>query len=54
MTVVPLLLQVAALVSEVLAAFALFPNSKVAWGWLGLALWFLSLMIGAVPLHQAQ
>lgn len=50
---VPFFLQVAALVFTIFAAFGLFPNAKVSWGWLGFAFWILSFMIGALALHQA-
>jgi hypothetical protein len=28
-------------------AFGVFPNPRVSWGWLGLALWLSSLLIGS-------
>jgi hypothetical protein len=48
------ILQVLALVFMVFAAFNLFPNSKVSWGWFALALWFLSFMIAGFGLHPAE
>ena len=48
------LLQILALVFMVFAAFNLFPNSRVAWGWLSLAVWFLSFMIVGFGLHPAE
>ena len=53
MNIFPLLLQIAALVCVIFAAFGLFPT-KVQWGWLGLAFWFLSFMLGGIWLHQAS
>jgi len=31
-------------------AFRVFPNPRVSWGWLGLALWLASLLIGTARL----
>lgn len=53
MTIIPFLLQIAALVCLLFATFALFP-SKVSWGWAGMFLWLLSLMVSAVNLHPVQ
>ena len=47
-------LQILALVFMTIAAFNLFPNSKVSWGWFALALWILSFMIGGFALHPAE
>ena len=52
MTILPLLLQIAALVCLVCAAIGI--PSRIGLGWLGLALWLLSLMVGYVPLHEAH
>ena len=54
MTIIPFLLQIAALVCLVFATFGLFPTSKLAWGWAGLFLWLLSLMVTAVQLHPIE
>lgn len=48
-----LILQLLALVSLLGAAFGVLPW-RVSWGWLGLALWLLSLMLGGVALHEAH
>jgi hypothetical protein len=53
MNIVPLILQVIALLCLFFAAFNLFtaaPNKPV-WGWLGMALWLLSLMVSGITLH---
>lgn len=54
MNVIPLLLQIAALASLIFAAFGLFPSPKVNWGWAGMFLWLLSLMVSVIQLHPAQ
>lgn len=48
-------IQLAALVFLFFAAFNLFPRptGKPSWGWLGMFLWLLSLMLGAFILHTA-
>lgn len=53
MTIIPFLMQIAALVCLLFAAFGLFP-AKVAWGWAGMFLWLLSLMVSMVQLHPIQ
>lgn len=57
MSIVPLLLQITALVCFLIAFF----NGQVpktapkSWGWMGLFLWLLSLMLGgAVVLHATS
>ncbi len=49
MNVVPLILQIAALFCLAFAAFNLFqtPPNKPVWGWLGMFLFVLSLMLTA-------
>jgi hypothetical protein len=37
-----------AFVLALMEAFRVFPNPRVSWGWLGIALWFASLLIGFV------
>lgn len=54
MAILPFLLQLIALVCLIFATFGLFPNSKVAWGWAGMFLWLLSLMVSVIQLHPAQ
>ena len=54
MNVLPLMLQIIALICLIAAAVGLWPTSKVQWGWLGMALWLFSLMIGGVVLHQVS
>lgn len=54
MDIVPLLLQIAALVFLFFGAFGLFPSAKVNWPWLGMFLWLLSLMVGGIHLHATQ
>lgn len=53
MNILPLLLQIIALVCLFFAAFGLFasPPNKPVWGWLGMALWLLSLMVNGITLH---
>jgi hypothetical protein len=55
MTLLPLLLQLIALVCLLFAAFNLFPpaQGRPVWGWLGMFLWLLSLMVSGIVLHQA-
>ncbi|HLA60957.1 MAG TPA: hypothetical protein VK626_01805 [Nitrospiraceae bacterium] len=55
MNIVPLLLQIGALFCLFCAAFNLFtaPPNKPAWGWLGMFLWLLSLMLTA-QLHATS
>jgi len=54
MNVIPFLIQLAALIFLFMAAFNLVPSSRVVWGWLGLCLWLLSLMIDSVQLHAVH
>jgi hypothetical protein len=56
LNIIPLLLQIAALICLAFAAFGLFqgPPSKPVWGWLGLLLWLLSLMVSDIQLHPAH
>ena len=53
MNIIPLVLQLFALVFLFFAAFNLFtsPAPKPQWGWLGTALWLLSLMVSGIQLH---
>lgn len=53
MNIIPLLLQIIALICLAFAAFNLFtgPAPKPAWGWLGMFLWLLSLMVSGIQLH---
>ena len=51
MNVIPFLLQIAALVFLAFAAGNFFPTSRVSWGWLGMFLWLLSLMVTDIRLH---
>lgn len=53
MNILPLLLQLIALVCLFFAAFNLFggPPARPAWGWLGMFLWLLSLMVSGIVLH---
>lgn len=46
-----LIIQIFALVCLFLAALNLFPKPRLTWGWLGMFLWLLSLMIGSFSLH---
>ena len=56
MNILPLLLQVLALICLAFAAFNLFtaPAKKPSWGWLGLFLWLLSLMVSGIALHATS
>ena len=53
MNIIPLILQLFALLFLCFAAFNLFtsPPNKPVWGWLGMFLWLLSLMVSAINLH---
>jgi len=53
MNIITLVIQVAALVCLFFAAFRLFqsPPSKPDWGWLGMFLWLLSLMVRGIELQ---
>jgi hypothetical protein len=56
MNILPLILQLVALACLLFAAFNLFqaPPNKPVWGWLGMFLWLLSLMISGIQLHQTS
>lgn len=54
MNIIPLLLQIAALVFLFFQAFNIFPTPKVQWGWLGMFLWLLSLMVSDIQLHAVH
>lgn len=51
MTIIPFILQVAALVCLLLAVLG---RGEVPWGWLGMFLWLLSLMVTTIGLHPAH
>jgi hypothetical protein len=53
MNILPLILQIIALVCLFFQAFSLFqgPPTKPQWGWLGMFLWLLSLMVSGIVLH---
>jgi hypothetical protein len=53
MNIVPLILQIFAVIFLFFAAFNLFtgPAPKPLWGWFGMALWLLSLMVNGITLH---
>lgn len=51
MEIFPFLLQLAALVCFLFAAFGWFATPKVQWGWLGAFLTVLSLMVTVLQLH---
>jgi hypothetical protein len=53
MNILPLLLQLVALACLLFAGFNLFPTARVSWGWVGMFLWLLSLMVSGIVLHQA-
>lgn len=53
MNIFPLVIQIIALICLIAGALSLWPG-KVSWGWLGMALWLFSLMIGGFVLHQAS
>jgi hypothetical protein len=55
MNVGVLIIQVFALIFLILASFNLFPPpNRPIWGWLGMALWLFSLMVGDFTLHAAR
>lgn len=56
MNIVPLIIQLVALVCLFLQAFRLAqgPPNRPDWGWLGMFLWLLSLMISGVALHATD
>lgn len=45
----PILILIA-FIFVLMEAFHVFSNGRVSWGWLGLALWLASLLIGAARL----
>jgi hypothetical protein len=47
---IPLLFILIAFVLTLLEAFHLVPNPRVNWGWLGIAFWFASLLVGGFRL----
>lgn len=50
-----LILQILALACLVIAAFGLVTKpSRISYGWLGLCLWLLSLMLVSFTLHTVQ
>jgi hypothetical protein len=51
MNSITFVLQLIALVCLFFAAMSLFPIPRPSWGWLGMFLWLLSLMIGGLALH---
>ena len=53
MNIIPFILQLIALVCLLFAAFNLFPpaGGRPTWGWLGMFLWLLSLMVSGIALH---
>ena len=55
MNILPLLIQIVALVSLCFAAFNLFAGAnRPSWGWLGMFLWLLSLMVSGIALHATS
>ncbi len=55
MNIVPLIFQLGALVCFAFEAFHLFAGPKrPTWGWLGLFLWLLSLMVSGIALHATN
>jgi hypothetical protein len=50
---IPFVLQCLALICLIFASFNLFPptQGRPVWGWLGMTLWLLSLMITYIGLH---
>jgi hypothetical protein len=55
MNIFPLLLQIVALVCLAFAAFNLFGGAnRPVWGWLGMFLWLLSLMVSGIALHATS
>lgn len=53
MNVLAFILQILALICLTTAALGI-TTPRVASGWLGLALWLLSLMVGGVELHPVH
>ncbi len=56
MSIIPMILQILALMCLAFAALGMFsgPPSRPAWGWLGLFLWLLSLMVTSIQLHPVH
>ncbi len=56
MNIIPLILQICAAICLFLAAFNLLqsPPNKPAWGWLGMFLWLVSLMVTGITLHAVN
>lgn len=53
MNIIPLILQIFAAIFLAFAAFNLFqaPPNRPNWGWLGMFLWLISLMVSGIQLH---
>jgi hypothetical protein len=53
MSIIPFIIQLIALVCLLFEALRWFqgPPSRPVWGWLGMFLWLLSLMVGNISLH---
>jgi hypothetical protein len=51
MNILPFILQLIALACLLFATFSMFPTSRVSWGWAGMFLWLLSLMVSGIALH---
>jgi len=47
---IPLVFILIAFVLALLEAFHLLPTPRVNWGWLGIAFWFASLLVGGFRL----
>lgn len=56
MNILPLIIQIVALVCLFFATFNLFtaPPNKPVWGWAGMFLWLLSLMVSSITLHATS
>jgi hypothetical protein len=56
MNILPLVIQIFALAFLFFEAFRLFqaPPNRPVWGWLGMALWLLSLMVSGIQLHATS
>lgn len=55
MNIFPLLIQIVALVFLGFAAFRLFAGAnRPDWGWFGMFLWLLSLMVSGIVLHATS
>lgn len=56
MEIIPLILQIIAAVCLFFASFNLFggPPTRPVWGWFGMFLWLVSLMVSGISVHPVR